>query len=372
MGYEQWKAERRHLKETGQPFPASRRHDRPGEPENMLGYWRQENARTKADTPIAIWKADGQPTTIFQFGAMRPISSDEQRDQVDDFIGKGWLKCVAVTRDEWSAALEAGQWADGKVIRMPTEAEQADIIPTTPAADGGNAESGDVWDQVKERLETGAHNVKAIGIIDNIAKANNLAAVVEGMRAAWKIGEQARKAAKAPFDAGAKAVQEKWQPMLDDLERTAKGAVAAIQKFRDAEEARLRAEERQRREAEERRIREETEARLRAEAEARALQAEQMGMEVEPQSDEELAEQAREETAQQMQQMPEADTTVRVGTAAGRGIAKPKITRGRITDVDAFFAAIKDHEQTKDFLQTIADRLARNGVPVAGMVSYRE
>lgn len=371
MGYEQWKAERRHLKETGQPFPASRRHDRPGEPENMLGYWRQENARTKADTPIAIWKADGQPATIFQFGAMRPISSDEQRDQVDDFIGKGWLKCVAVTRDEWSAALEAGQWADGKVIRMPTEAEQADIIPTTPAAEGGNAES-DLVDQIKATFERGAEKLKAIGAITTLDKANDVATVIEEMRAAYKIGETTRKAEKAPFDAGAKAVQEKWQPMLDAIEATAKAAVAAIQKFRDAEEARLRAEERQRREAEERRIREETEARLRAEAEARVLQAEQMGMEVEPQSDDELAEQAREEAAQQMQQMPEADTKVRVGTAAGRGIAKPKITKGRITDVDAFFAAIKDHQQTKDFLQTIADRLARSGVPVQGLEAYKE
>lgn len=371
MGYEQWKAERRHLKETGQPFPASRRHDRPGEPENMLGYWRQENARTKADTPIAIWKADGQPATIFQFGAMRPISSDEQRDQVDDFIGKGWLKCVAVTRDEWSAALEAGQWPDGKVIRMPTEAEQADIIPTTSADEGGNAE-GDLVDQVKATMERGAETIKSIGAITTLEKANAAAAAVEAMRAAGKVGEAARKAEKQPHDEAAAAVQAKWVPVLKPGSLVIEQAVAAIQKFRDAEEARLRAEERQRREAEERRIREETEARLREEAEARAKTAEQMGMEVEPQSDEELAEQAREEAAQQMQQMPEADTKVRVGTAAGRGISKAKITKGRITDVDAFFAAIKDHQQTKDFLQTIADRLARNGVPVQGLEAYKE
>ena len=97
-----------------------------------------------------------------------------------------------------------------------------------------------------------------------------------------------------------------------------------------------------------------------------------MGMEVETVSDEEIAEQAAEAAAAQVQQMPEANTTVRVGTSTGRGVAKAKVTKGRITDVDAFFGAIKEHQQTKDFLQTVADRLARNGVPVAGLEPYKE
>lgn len=370
--YSQWRLEMKHHKEKSSPFPEDQRHNRPEDA--PAGYWRQRNARTKADSPVAIW-FDGDRLCV-KFGNKGEVASDEE---VADFFAKGFLKCEAVLRDadpkhpeidDWSSALKNGHWADGKIIRLPTAAEQADIIPTTSAADGGNAL--DLVEQVKATLERGVEKLAAIGAITTLDKANDVAKVIEEMRATYKVGNETRKTEKAPFDAGAKAVQEKWQPTLDALEAAAKAAVVAVQKFRDAEEARLRAEERQRREAEERRIREETEARLRAEAEARALQAEQMGMEVAQQSDEEIAEQAAEAAAEQMQMMPEADTTVRVGTASGRGIAKPKITKGRITDVDAFFAAIKDHQQTIDFLQTIADRLARNGVPVAGLESYKE
>lgn len=368
MAYEQWKLERKHLKETGQPFPASRRGDRPLEPENMLGYWRKEGARTKADTPIAIWQAAGQDGVIFQFGAQQPFVHLNEPQRVDDFLGKDWLKCVAVTRDEWAAALDAGKWADGKIIRMPTAEEQADIIPQVGRDEGGNQLEGDaLWEQVRDALVIGAEAIKTIGTIDTMAKAERLAGVIETMSAAGKVGEAERKRLKKPHDDAAAEVQNKWAPMLTTGSTAVSNAKAAVQRFRDAEERRLREEERQRREAEERRIREEEEARLREQA----RQAEAMGMGEVP-SDEEIAAQAAESAAAQVQQMPAANTTVRVGTETGRGVSKAKVTKGRITDVDAFFGAIKEHQQTKDFLQTIADRLARNGVPVPGLEAYKE
>lgn len=384
IGYDQWKIERKHHRTTGEPFPSSRRGDRPMEAENMLGYWRQENARTKADTPIAIWREDGKEAVIFQFGASQPINHIEHREKVDDFIGKGWLKCVAVTRDEWSAALDAGKWADGKIIRMPTVAEKADIVPRAQSSEGRGTNSpvndnGEPIDgvealrlEVRDNFRIGAETIKTIGVIDTLDKANRVAVVIETLRANYKVGNDKRKELKKPHDDAAKAIQEAWQPMLDDGERVAKSAVAAVQKFRDAEEARLKREERERREAEERRIREEEEARLRAEAEERAKQAEAMGMEVEHQSDEEIAAQAAQAAAATVEQMPEANTTVRVGTTTGRGVAKAKFTYGRITDQAAFYEACKDMDTLKDCLQQIANKLARAGAIVPGLEAYKE
>lgn len=363
MSYDRWKLERRHLKETGQPFPEERRHDRSLDPAEAWGYWRQHNARTRADTPIAIWPE--QDATLVKFGNMRDPASAEA---VEAFMSKGFLKCSAVTRDEWTAALDAGKWADGKIIRMPTAEEQADIIPTITRDEGGNQLEGDaLWEQVRDALVIGAETIKTIGAIDNMTKAERLAGVIETMSAAGKIGEAERKRLKKPHDDAAAEVQNKWAPMLTEGSTAISNAKTAVQRFRDAEERRLREEERQRRDAEEKRIREEKEAELREQA----RQAEAMGMGEAP-SDEEIAAQAAEVAAAEVQSMPAANTTVRVGTTTGRGVSKAKITKGRITDVAKFFDAIKDHEQTKDFLQTIADRLARNGVPVPGMVSYRE
>lgn len=372
--YSQWRLEMKHLKETGEPFPEGQRHNRPDNA--PAGFWRQRNARTKADTPVAIW-FDGDRLCV-KFGNKAEVATQEE---VADFFAKGFLRCVAVLRDpdpkypaldDWSTALDNGHWKDGKPIRMPTAAEQADIIPTTSADEGGNADGGDLVDQIKATFERGAEKLKAIGAITTLDKANDAAKVIEEMRAAYKVGNDQRKTEKAPFDAGAKAVQEKWQPTLDALESVAKAAVAAVQKFRDAEEHRLKEEARKAREAEEKRIREEEEARLRAEAEERARVAEQMGMEVEQQSDEEIAEQAAEAAAAQVQQMPEVNTTVRVGTSTGRGIAKAKIKKGRIDDMSAFFEAIKEHQLTIDWMQQRANALARAGANVPGVTFYEE
>lgn len=361
--YSQWRLEMKHLKDTGTPFPEGQRHNRPEDA--PCGFWRQRNARTKADHPIAIW-FDGDRLCV-KFGNKGEVATGEE---VADFFAKGFLKCEAVLRDpdpkypnidDWSTALATGSWRDGKPIRMPSAEEKADIIQT------GDNSAGevDLWQQVHDNLDIGAAAIKTIGIIDTLDKANRLAGVIETMSAAGTLGEAERKRLKKPHDDAAAEVQNKWAPMLRDGSAAILNAKSAIQKFKDKEEARLKEEARKAQAAEEERIADE---KRKAEAEAQR-QAEAMGIQREAKSDDEIAEEAAAEVAEQM---PVANTSVRVGTTTGRGITKAKITKGRITDVDAFFGAIKDHQQTIDFLQTIADRLARNGVPVAGLESYKE
>ena len=149
--------------------------------------------------------------------------------------------------------------------------------------------------------------------------------------------------------------------------------IAAIDKWKKAEEKRLAAEAEAKRREEAARIAAEREEQLRREAEERARQAEAMGMEAQGPTDEEIAEQAQAEAAQQVaEQMPQADTKVRVGTAHGRAVSRSKVKRGVIDNVDEFFAAIRDHDITREFLQQRANAIARAGIPAKGMTIVEE
>jgi flagellar biosynthesis GTPase FlhF len=371
--YKLWHAEKK------APTPEDRRADRPTDPMLMSGFWRINASRTKPDWPVAIWTQEGQEATIFQIGR-KVMNTVENAQEWADFTAGAWLKCTAVEQADWSAALETSRWADGKPSREITEAEKADIIPTTPSEQGGNQpvdENGEpideFWLQIKQGLERCTEQIKALGNIDSLETANKAAEIIERISALSSQGETKRKEEKKPFDDGAAKVQAKWVPILNPASELRKNTIAAIDRWKKAEEKRLAAEAEKKRREEAARIAAEREEQLRREAEERARQAEQMGMEAQGPTEEEIAQQAQAEAEQQVaEQMPQADTKVRVGTAHGRAVSRAKIKRGVITDVDKFFSAIKDHQITQEFLQQRANAIARAGVPADGMEIIEE
>ncbi len=362
MSYTLWQSER------VSPTEEARRSDRPTDPRELSGFWRIQGARTKPDWPVAIWTAEGQTETVFQIGRKKMNTAENATDW-EEFIAGSWLKCVAVTKADWSAALETGRWPDDKPARNFTPEEKADIIPTTPASEGGNApvdEEGkpldDFFEQIKAKLAAAAKRAEKLGAIDSLDAANAAAAIVEDIATVGKLGEQRRKEEKAPFDRGAAAVQEKWVPILEPASKLATQLKQLIQRFKDAEEARLRREAREAQERETARLAEENRQRLEEEARQRA--AETGEPEADPAA---IAHQAELEAAEQVAAMPQAETTVRVGTATGRGVSVAKRKVGVITDVDKFIAAIRDQQDFRDWLQEKADRLARAKTKLDGM-----
>lgn len=354
------------------PTAEDRRADRATDPQAMSGFWRIHSARTKPDWPVAIWTDDGQENTVFQIGR-KVMRTDTHAKEWDDFVSSTWLKCTAVTQADWDAALTSGQWGDGKPSREPTAAERADIIPTTPAEQGGNApvdENGDpvdeFWLQIKQGLESGIAQVETLGPITTLEIANKGAAIVERMRALGTEGEAKRKAEKKPHDDAAAAVQAKWKPVLEPASAAIQSLVAAIDKFKRAEEARLKREAEEAARKERERIAKIEADRIAAEEAERAKQAEQMGMEHQAMSEDEIAAEAAASAAEQVAAAPQVSTTVRVGTAHGRGVSKATVWGGKIVDVDVFFQAVKEYPDVQGALQKVADRLGRAKAIVPG------
>lgn len=374
--YKLWHAE---LKAT---TPEDRRADRTTEPSEMSGFWRINGARTKPDYPVAIWTAEGKTATIFQIGR-KMMSTETHPKEWQDFIDSSWLKCTAVYQartektppdaETWSEALDTGRWKDGKPSREVTAAEKADIIPTTPAEKGGNApldENGDpideFWLQIKEGLAADAEALKELGPITSLEIANKAAAILERMSARGTQGEARRKAEKKPHDDAAALVQAKWTPILNPASALVIETKRLIVAFSKAEEARLKREAEAARKAEEARLAKEAADKLAAEEAERAKQAEAMGMEHQARSEEEIAQEAVIFAAEQVQQMPQAETKVRVGTAHGRAVSKATVWGGEITDPIAFYQAVKEYPDVKEALQKVADRLGRANAVVPG------
>jgi hypothetical protein len=364
------------------PTPEDRRADRTTEPHEMSGFWRINGARTKPDYPVAIWTAEGKTATIFQIGR-KMMSTETHPKEWQDFIDSSWLKCTAVYQartektppdaETWSEALDTGRWKDGKPSREVTAAEKADIIPTTPAEKGGNApldENGDpideFWLQIKEGLASTTEQLRKIGPITSMDIANKAAEILERHRALSTEGEKRRKEEKKPHDDAAAAVQAKWTPFLNPAIDLGKAIVVALDKFRRAEEARLKAEQAAIERKERERLAEEERQRLAAEEAERQRQAESMGMEHQARSEEEIAEEAEQIAAETVAAAPVADTKVRVGTAHGRGVSKATVYGGEITDPVAFYEAVKDYPDVKEALQKVADRLGRANAVVPG------
>ena len=380
--------------ELENPTPESRRHERSTVLAEISGCWRMEGARTKPSWPVGIWTEtdpERNPTgaTIVQIGD-KVRNSVEHDEELQGFLASGWLKCVAVTKAAYDAALTTGRWDDGKPSRHITDAEKADIIPATPAEEGGNQMVDDDgqpvdpdWMQIKTTISATLKQMTALGAIDSLDKANKVAGFVETLSAAGKEGEKRRKAEKLPFDQGAAAVQAKWTPVLLPAHEAIQKARDAVEKFRKAEERRIAAENAKReREAREKAEAEERE-RLQREAEERQRQAEQMGMAPESlPTDEEIAEQAAEAAAERLEAEPviEQATTIRIGSEHGRAMSRKAAERvGVITNPADFLAALTGlgtleqpiddwpESDLKVWLLDKAKKLAKARQPMAGM-----
>ena len=251
--------------ELKNPTPESRRHERSTVLAEISGCWRMEGARTKPSWPVGIWTEtdpERNPTgaTIVQIGT-KVRNSVEHDAEIQDFLASGWLKCVAVTKAVYDEALTQGRWPDGKPSRHITDAEKADIIPATPAEEGGNQMVDDDgqpvdpdWMQIKTTISATLKQMTALGAIDSLDKANKVAGFVETLSAAGKEGEKRRKAEKLPFDTGAAAVQAKWVPVLVPASEAIEKAKDAVEKFRKAEERRIAAENAKRQQEERERL----------------------------------------------------------------------------------------------------------------------
>lgn len=338
--------------EQANPTPEERRLDRPSEPALMSGYWRINRARTKPDTPMAIWTQDGEAHTIFQFGAHQPKNTSTDEKRWHDFIAKDWLKATAISRDEWDRALQSGKFDDGKDAREFTDEERLDIIPDTPREAGGNAPEGDgdtFHEQVVTKIDAALAKALALPFpITTMEDAQKGAEIIETLTGLGKQGEAKRKIEKQPHIDAAAAVDAKWSPVRSASEMIAK-LKTVIETFKRAETARLQkiADEAARverkrlqdiadAEAEEKRVA--LQKQLDDEAEQRGEPAEQVVIE-----------------AEKVEVVAETVTAPKVSSTYGRAVSTPKTKTATITDVRALCEHFI-HAGDADFLEYLGKR----------------
>jgi hypothetical protein len=243
MANEGWRLWQTELKT---PTPEERRLDRTSEPTMMSGYWRINRARTKPDTPMAIWTQDGEPHTIFQFGERFPLNTAKDPARWQSFIEKDWLKSTAISRDEWDRALQAGKFDDGKdAASLPTP-KSSTSFPTRRLRKAAIIPSAPIYSTRRLRRRSARLPKRRGPSAPSTPSTRRMPAaeILEPLRGLYKQGESRRKEEVAPFDEGRAKVQAKWS-ILGSAKSWGETLVASIQKFRDRG-ARLEAAERQR------------------------------------------------------------------------------------------------------------------------------
>lgn len=356
----------------------------------MLGFWRMDGARTKPSWPVAIWKEAGKDATIFQIGRRQPMNSVEHATEFAEFIGNGWLWCRAVPKADWSAALATGFWpGDNKPSRQVTEEQKLDIIPTTPADQGGNmgADEALAYDQqIDAKMKAQLAKHAALGKVDTAEKAKTAAEILEATRALVKLGNARREADRAPHVAAAQAIQNTWLPILTPGSDLVPKIVKEIDDYAKAEKARLQAiedekarVERARQQAikdeearvERERLQAEEDARVAAENKRIAEENERRQREAPPEAKVELAApvEAKAIVVEAEQVVVEAAKveTPKVSTTFGRAVSKARIPKGKIIDRAKFIKALAGQDDFETFLIDKANKLARAKTALPGM-----
>lgn len=361
------------------PTPPADRQERTTEPMLITGYYRLEAAKTKPDYPVMIWtEADEakNPTgaTIFQIGKM-VRNTAEHADKWEEFIAGSWLKCVAVSRLEYMAALERGRWpSDDKPSTALTENEKLGIAD--PTAGGNDAPADEaIADQIAALLE----KVKAAEVKDQ-ESADAASGLLDKMRGLIKLADAQHDVEKRPILEEANRVDAKW----NNIRNPAKDAGVSLKARRDAwlkqEQDRLNAiaaEENKKRMAEAAAIAETERQRLLAEAneraEAQRKAAEQMGMEPGPvPTEEEIAAEVEQQVAETVK-APElvAPEKAQASSAFGRATSAKKVKTATVVDAALLCNHFLDTRYPdKDFaayLQTRADKAMRAKITLPGV-----
>jgi hypothetical protein len=282
------------------------------------GFWRIIGARTKWDTPCAIWQ-DGD-TRVIKWGRKDPIPFVMREEE--DWWTWSYPKARAVTQEDWEAAVRSGEWTDdGKPARQPTKvadepakAEQSNYASTAAV--------------ITERLNEIIEAAEAIGspilTSESAAKANEIGI---RLRAVLEEGTAARNKELAPVEEQMGQIKSAWQivPYADGY---LKGLRSRVRDYLKREEQRLANEAKQSTGA-----------------------APAVGADPPPTSSGSAA----------------PVDTPKITSQFGRAVTLRTARVGVITDEAAFIAVIRNDKDFQELLQKKANAYARAQTAVAGM-----
>ncbi len=220
--------------------------------QHIQGFWRIEGARTKSDTPVAIWGESGKQ----KLKVGRKPTASEGSAEWGEFTTSSWTKCVYASEADYRSALETGVWPDGKLSRTPDVEAQPAPDTNNPPPDASLA----------DEISTLAEALEEAPEPPDQAAANALSGKLDRMKALLDKAEAERVREKEPFLEGGREVDARWKAIGEPGGEAYRKGKTKRQAFLIKEQSRLDAEaatERKRlqaiADAENERIREENE-----------------------------------------------------------------------------------------------------------------
>ena len=191
------------------------------------GYYRKRASRNGPWLPVAIWEKDGQLVATIDG---KPVDPAEIWT---------WVADKPVTYEEFKARTETGRWPG----EAPEPSSGAPVI-------GHNRPPADPIDVLNARIEEQAQLVHDWlelhqGGLQSQAEADQLADMVNALRALAKEADEERKREKKPHLDACREVDGKWKPVIERPQALAAQAkrvlTAWLRKQREAERARAKA-----------------------------------------------------------------------------------------------------------------------------------
>ncbi len=222
---------------------------------------------------------------------------------------------------------------------------------------GDNSGELPLAEQVQQYAAQALSWLKKFGIKD--AKSKDMAANYRAeLLKLSKEADASRVAEKKPHDDAAKAVQEKWKPVIDTADNAAGELRNALTNYMREEERKLEEERRAKWEAEQR-----------AAAEARRAVEEQRAKQM---ADDPIAALTSPEPELPMAPPPPEPVKVQAGGQRGRKTGLREVTRFEVTDHVAALAFFASHEAIKETVEKLASMAGKAGIEVPGVKKITE
>jgi len=208
--------------------PAHQRRDDAELP--LDGFWRISAAKTKPDAPVAIWTAE-DGVTWCKIGRRKEFPSTG--DEWQEFItGASWLKCRAVTEDQYRQALDSGMWFDNKPSRQLSIEEELGLPKP-----GENSQAPE-HEALRDVIEAAVEKADALQVTTQ-EEADLAVALIDKLAKLFKYGDDKRAELKRPHDEAATQIQQTWLPVINPAEAARVSLRKRKDQFLVAEQARL-------------------------------------------------------------------------------------------------------------------------------------
>lgn len=276
------------------------------------------------------------------------------------FDTDGTLRC-RVGNDSNADPHDVWTWCAANPISQ-ADAKHAFATGTFPgdvpvAGIGDNSGNLSLADQIREYAAQALAWMRKSGIKDKTSAdmASNYRAELLRLK---KEADAQRETEKRPHDEAAKAVQQKWKPLIDEATDAAEELRAGLTTWMTAEERRLAAERQEKWEAERR-------AADAARKEAEAQRAKMM-------ADDPIQALTSPEPETPPAPPPPEPVKVNAGGQRGRASGLRTVTRYVVTDHAAALAFFASSEDVKMIVAKLAERAAKAGVDVPGVTKQIE